>query len=138
MSPGRRSSIIVFDGVCHLCSGWVRFLLERDKAERFTFAAMQTPAGRRLLRAHGLDPDAPVSFLLCENHVPYTDSTAIVRILAQLGGIWKIIAVPLSWIPRALRDPCYRFVARHRYRLFGRRTQCLMPEARFARRFVAE
>jgi predicted DCC family thiol-disulfide oxidoreductase YuxK len=135
MSP--TSSIIVFDGVCHLCNGWVQFLLKRDKAERFKFAAMQTAAGRRLLKEHGLDPDTPVSFLLLDNHIPYTDSTAILRILTQLGGIWKAIAIALSCMPRALRDPLYRLVARHRYRIFGRRDQCMVPTPELSRRFIS-
>ena len=135
MSSG--SAIIVFDGVCHLCNGWVQFLLKRDKSERFLFAAMQTAAGRRLLQDHGLDPDSPVSFLLLENDIPYSDSTAILRVLDQLGGAWKSVAVVLSGIPRRVRDPAYRFVARHRYRLFGRRAQCMVPTPQSARRFIS-
>ena len=135
MSSG--SAIIVFDGVCHLCNGWVQFLLKRDKSERFLFAAMQTAAGRRLLQDHGLDPDSPVSFLLLENNIRYSDSTAILRVLDQLGGAWKSVAVVLSGIPRRVRDPAYRFVARHRYRLFGRRAQCMVPTPQSARRFIS-
>ena len=135
MSSG--SAIIVFDGVCHLCNGWVQFLLKRDKSERFLFAAMQTAAGRRLLQDHGLDPDSPVSFLLLENDIPYSDSTAILRVLDQLGGAWKSVAIVLTGIPRIVRDPAYRFVARHRYRLFGRRAQCMVPTPHSARRFIS-
>ncbi len=133
----RNPSIVVFDGVCHLCNGWVQFLLKHDKSERFVFAAMQMPAGRRLLQEHGLDPDSPVSLLLLDDNVPYTDSAAILRVLGRLGGAWKIVAAVLSFIPRVLRDPAYRFVARHRYRLFGRRAQCMTPTPEIARRFVS-
>ncbi|MFL6653687.1 MAG: thiol-disulfide oxidoreductase DCC family protein [Sulfurifustis sp.] len=129
-------SVVVFDGVCHLCNGWVQFLLRRDKAERFVFAPMQTETGRRLLRQHGLDPDSPVSFLLLEEGVAYTDSIAILRVLRQLGPFWKAIAVVLAAVPRLLRDPAYRFVARHRYRLFGRRAECMIPAPEDARRFI--
>lgn len=132
----KQTSIVVFDGVCHLCNAWVRFLLKHDRVERFAFAAMQTDTGRRLLQAHGLDPDMPASFLLLDNQIAYTDSDAILRILRQLGGFWRGLGIVLSCIPRALRDPCYRFIARHRYRLFGRREQCMIPDEKISRRFM--
>lgn len=91
-------SIIVFDGVCVLCSRWVDFVLRRDGQGRFKFAAMQTASGRSLLIEHGIDPDDPLSFLLL--------------------------------------DPFYRWIARHRYRLFGRRATCIVPTAGNADRFL--
>ena len=123
--------IIVFDGVCVLCNGWVQFLLERDGG-RYRFAAMQTSAGRALLAAHGLDADDPASFLLVDEGQAWTDSDAIRRVLVGLGGPWKS-AVLLVLIPRFLRDPLYRLIARNRYRWFGT-TSCTVPdEARRAR-----
>jgi predicted DCC family thiol-disulfide oxidoreductase YuxK len=134
MKPG--CPIIVFDGVCHLCNGWVDFVLKRDKAEQFMFSATQTAAGRRLLQEHGLDPDLPASFLLLDDHVPYINSDGVLRVLKKLGGPWKGIAIALSFIPRRLRDVVYRFVARHRYRFFGRRSECMLPSVEFSRRFI--
>ena len=91
---GQATSTVVFDGVCVLCNGWVHFLLRHDRRERFRFAAMQTPAGRELLGAHGLDPEDPVSFLLIEDGHAWTDTDAIVRVL---------------WTGRCLEDsfPCH-------------------------------
>jgi predicted DCC family thiol-disulfide oxidoreductase YuxK len=129
------SSIIVFDGVCHLCNGWVRFLLRHDRRARFRFASMQSDAGRGLLVAHGIDPDDPASFLLLEAGIARTDSDAILRVLATLGGPWRAAAL-LRILPSALRDPVYRWVARHRYRLFGRRDACSMPSPETAARFL--
>ena len=128
--------IVVFDGICHLCSGWVRFLLRRDRAGRYRFAAMQSPAGRSLLGQHGLDPDDPLSFLLIRASVPYRDSDAIVRVLTGLGGAWRMSAA-LRIVPAFVRDPLYRWVARHRYRLLGKREECWLPDPRFADRFVS-
>lgn len=133
---GRMGDIVVFDGVCHLCSGWVRFLLRRDRTARYRFAAMQSAAGRRLLRDHGLDADDPLSFLLVREGVAYRDSDAIVRVLSGLGGIWHA-SQALRVFPPFLRDPLYRWIARHRYRLFGQRSQCMVPDSRFADRFVS-
>ena len=129
-------SIIVFDGVCHLCSGWVHFLIKRDPAKRFIFSAMQTATGKSLLSQHGLNPDDPVSFLLIDKSITYRDSTAIVHILKHLDSGWKVLAVLIAIIPRMIRDPLYRWFARNRYSLFGRRTQCLMPSAALRERFL--
>lgn len=117
-SPG--PAIIVFDGICVLCNGWVRFLLRRDRSGRYRFAAMQSASGRQMLSAHGLDADDPVSFLLLEADRAWTDTDAIARVLAGLGGPWRIAAL-LRWLPRLLREPPYRWLARNRYRWFGAR-----------------
>ncbi|WP_133500473.1 thiol-disulfide oxidoreductase DCC family protein [Cognatilysobacter terrigena] len=128
--------IIVFDGVCVLCNGWVRFLLRHDREARFRFAAMQTDAGRALLARHGLDPDDPSSFLLIDNGTAWTDTDAIARVLATLGSPWTIAATLLRVMPRGMRDRAYRFVARHRYRLFGRHAACALPPENAAARFI--
>jgi predicted DCC family thiol-disulfide oxidoreductase YuxK len=128
--------IIVFDGVCVLCSRWVDFILQHDRTGRFRLAAMQGQCGRSLLSAHGLSPDDPVSFLLVDGGRGYSDTDAIARVLAQLGGRWRWAAAVLRAIPRALRDPVYRWIARNRYRVFGRRDQCRLPEVGQAWRFI--
>jgi predicted DCC family thiol-disulfide oxidoreductase YuxK len=129
-------SVIVFDGVCMLCSRWVDFVLRRDLYGRYKFAAMQTASGRALLIEHGIDPDDPLSFLLLEDKKGYTDTEAIVRILRSFGPGWKFIAVLVSIVPRFVRDPLYRWIARNRYRMFGRRAACRVPTADIADRFL--
>lgn len=129
-------SVIVFDGVCMLCSRWVDFVLRRDPQGRYKFAAMQTASGRALLIEHGIDPDDPLSFLLLEDKKGYTDTDAIVRILCSLGPGWKFIALLVSIVPRFVRDPLYRWIARNRYRMFGRRAACRVPTADIADRFL--
>ena len=128
--------VIVFDGVCVLCNGWVRFLLRRDRNARFRFAAMQTDAGRALLARHGLDPLDPASFLLMESDVAWTDTEAIARVLATLRGPWPVLARAIRAVPRPLRDTTYRFLARNRYRLFGRHDACSLPPPAAASRFL--
>jgi predicted DCC family thiol-disulfide oxidoreductase YuxK len=122
--------------VCVLCSRWVAFVLRRDQLHHFSFAAMQTATGRKLLVEHGIDPDDPLSFLLLENGAGHTDTDAIVRILRRFGRGWRFVAALLSSVPRFIRDPLYRWIARHRYRLFGQRPSCLMPAADIAHRFL--
>lgn len=138
--PDAGGALIVFDGVCVLCNGWVGFLLRHDRAGRYRFTAMQSDAGRELLAAHGLDPDDPSSFLLIEHDVAQaprvsTDSDAIRRVLVGLGGVWRMANV-IALVPRGLRDPAYRWLARNRYRWFGRHDACLLPKPEHRQRFL--
>ena len=127
--------VIVFDGVCALCSRWVRFLLRFDHRQRYRFAAMQGTHGRALLLQHGLDPEDPSSFLLLENGRVWTDTDAILRVLGGLGGVWRSSAV-LGVLPRAWRDAGYRVLARNRYRWFGQHARCFMPAPEQVGRFL--
>lgn len=134
VSSSANGPVIVFDGICVLCNGWVRFLLSRDRAGRYRFAAMQSDAGRALLAGYGLDPDDPASFLLVEGDRAWTDSDAIRRVLTGLGGVWRLATV-IAVVPRALRDPLYRWIARNRYRWFGT-TECRVPTEEERARFL--
>lgn len=127
--------VIVFDGVCVLCNGWVQFLLRRDRAARYRFAAMQSPSGRALLLRQGLDPDDPVSFLLVEPDRAWQDTDAIVRVVTGLGGAWRLVRL-VAMLPRPLRDRLYRWLARNRYRWFGRREACMLVPAGCEDRFL--
>lgn len=128
--------VIVFDGVCLLCNRWVDFILRHDRAGRFRFAAMQGVNGRALLQAHGLSPDDPSSLLLVDGERSHTDTAAIMQILRGLGGGWKLPAILLAVVPKPLRDPAYRLIARHRYQWFGRRDCCRLPTPTEAERFL--
>jgi len=129
------SAVIVFDGVCALCNRWVRFLLRFDRKGRYRFAAMQGAQGSAMLRAHGLDPQDPMSFLLLDEQGAWTDTDAILRVLAGLGGIWRLTGA-LRVLPRSWRDAAYRALARNRYRWFGRHDACDLPAPEQAARFL--
>ncbi|MGI9382235.1 MAG: thiol-disulfide oxidoreductase DCC family protein [Methyloligellaceae bacterium] len=116
--------LIVFDGVCHMCSGWVGFLLPRDKERRFLFVPAQSPLGRRLLAENDIDPDDPETFVLVTGGGVHFKSEAILRILGALKG-WRWTAV-FRVLPSPVRDWLYDRIARNRYRLFGRRQECLV------------
>ena len=96
---------------------------------------MQGANGRALLKQHGLDPDDPLSFLLVENNRAWSDTDAIVQVLAGLGGAWRAVRV-LKVVPRAWRDRAYRAVARNGYRWLGRHDQCYLPTPAQAARFL--
>lgn len=128
--------VIVFDGVCVLCSRWVDFILRHDIAGRFQLAAMQGSHGRNLLARHGLSPNDPASLLLVQDNRGYTDTDAIIRVLQALGAGWRLLGTLLKLVPPRIRDSLYRWLARNRYRLFGQRTQCRVPDPGQAWRFL--
>lgn len=130
---------ILFDGVCNLCHGFVQFVIRHDARGQFRFAALQSPAGQALLVAHGYAPLAaladPDSVVLVDNSGLSTHSAAILRIAGRLGGGWRLVAV--GWLlPWPWRDALYRFVARHRYRWFGRQASCWLPTPELRTRFL--
>lgn len=137
--PDPAPDTILFDGVCNLCNGFVQFVIRHDPAGRFRFAALQSEAGQALLAAHGIAAAAvaaePESVLLLSGGKLYSHSTAVLRIAQGLGGVWRLVAA--GWIlPRAWRDTLYRFIARHRYRWFGREESCMLPTPALKARFL--
>jgi predicted DCC family thiol-disulfide oxidoreductase YuxK len=131
------TTVILFDGVCNLCSASVRFIVERDRGAYFKLAALQSDAGRRLLEEHGvsLPPGDPASILLVEDGEVYDRSSAALRIARHLDGVWK-----LGWafivVPRFLRDAVYGFIAKRRYRWFGKKDACMVPTPELRARFL--
>jgi predicted DCC family thiol-disulfide oxidoreductase YuxK len=127
--------LILFDGVCNLCAWAVRFIIERDPAGVFRFASLQSELGQRLLAEHGIDPSRTDSFVLVENGVAFTESTAALRVARRLRYAWPLCYAGIV-LPRVLRDPVYRFIARHRYRWFGKQETCMIPTPELRARFV--
>ncbi|AHJ98640.1 thiol-disulfide oxidoreductase DCC family protein [Hymenobacter swuensis] len=130
-------AIILFDGVCNLCNGFVQFVIQHDAAGRFRFAALQSAAGQELLRQHQLPaPTEPDSVVLLMEGQAYIHSAAALHILRGLAGGWRWLAQVGLWVPRPLRDAAYRFIARHRYRWFGRQDACWLPTPELRARFI--
>ncbi|SFS81056.1 thiol-disulfide oxidoreductase DCC family protein [Halostagnicola kamekurae] len=119
--------IVLFDGVCTLCNGFVQFIIPRDTEERFYFASLQSDAGQRLLAEHDLPTDELESVVLIEGEDSYVKSGAIIRIATLLGGVYRLLW-PLQYLPQRLRDFAYDFVADRRYRWFGKKDRCAIPE----------
>jgi len=131
----RPPAIVLFDAECVLCSANAQFILTYDRARRFRLASMQGEVGAALFRAHGMDPANPDTILLIDGDIVRRDSDAVLAIYAGLGWPWRIAAAARI-IPRPLRDPVYRWVARHRYRLFGKRATCWVPRPEHADRVL--
>jgi len=128
-------NLIVFDGVCNLCTKSVQFIIRHDTRETFKFLSIQSDLGRELYRASGLDPDDAQSFALIKEGRIFTLSDGALEIASQFGGLWRIFGV-FKLIPRGLRDGMYSFIARRRYRWFGRRDSCMIPSENLRKRFV--
>lgn len=127
--------IIVFDAVCVLCCANAQFVLRHDRAGVFRFASMQGEVGAELYRSFGIDPQNPDTLIVVDSGQVLRDSDAVLAIYGGLGWPWRA-ALLFKLVPRRLRDPLYRWVARNRYRIFGRRESCWMPEPEHADRIL--
>ena|SRR5689334_12102527 len=137
-STGRH--LLLFDGYCGLCTSLVQFTLARDRAGIFHFASLSSPEGRSTLTRHGGDPDdASTVYVVADYQTPaarpLTRSRAALFVLGALGWPWKALTL-FGVLPTALLDRLYDVVARNRYRVFGRREQCLMPRPEWQDRFI--
>ncbi|WP_028540244.1 thiol-disulfide oxidoreductase DCC family protein [Paenibacillus sp. J14] len=133
----RNEHVILFDGVCHLCQGAVKFIIKHDPAGRFRFASLQSQAGSRLLQAAGAHEKSLDSVVLIENGTYYIRSAAALRIARGLRYPWPLLYA-LIVIPKGLRDAVYQFIAKHRYRWFGKDETCLVPTRELRERFLEE
>jgi len=127
--------IILFDGVCNLCNGFVQFVLKRDKGKIFQFASLQSTYGIGLSNYFHLPTTLLQTIVLYDGQRILTESDAVIKIASSLNGLWKCTVVLLI-IPRFIRNPIYRVIARNRYELFGKRDQCMIPTEDMRGRFV--
>ena len=139
MPPGLQpgESVILFDGVCRLCNGWARFLLQYDRHARFRLASVQSGAGQALLAWCGLPLDRFDTMVLIDDGRLYTHGDAYLRVMWRLGWPWRICCIGML-LPRPLRNWLYQRIANNRYRLFGQLDQCLLPAPAHLARFVTE
>jgi predicted DCC family thiol-disulfide oxidoreductase YuxK len=127
--------VILFDGVCNLCNRSVQFVIQRDAHHRFSFASLQSDFGQRQLRQMGLPPGARHSVLLIKDTRLFEKSDAALEIARYLSGGWPLLYAG-KLVPRFLRDGLYDWVARHRYRWFGKREECMLPRPEWRARFL--
>lgn len=127
--------VILFDGVCNLCNGAVNFVIRGDKKSRLKFAALQSNAGRQLLMQYNLSVDTLNSFIFIENGTAYVQSTAALRMCKYLNGLWPMM-YGFIIVPEFIRNGIYKWIARNRYKWFGKREQCMIPTPEINTRFL--
>ena len=128
-------SIILFDGVCNLCNEAVNFVIKRDTGNVFKFTPLQEKQGVLLLKTHAVDTQKLDSIVLIENEKVYVKSSAALRIARKLSGLWPLFFVLLI-IPSFIRDGVYDFIAKNRYKWFGKKEQCMIPTPGLREKFL--
>jgi len=132
---GKEYKIILFDGVCNLCNSSVNFVIKRDKKDVFRFAALQEPAGLELIEKYGIDTSKTDSIILIEDGKVYYKSTAALRITKHLGKAYPLL-YGFMIIPNFIRNWVYDYVARNRYKWYGKKESCMIPTPELRSKFL--
>jgi predicted DCC family thiol-disulfide oxidoreductase YuxK len=135
MQVDNGKGIVLFDGVCHLCDGAVRFILKREIAAELKFAPLQSDSGKSLLQKYGYTSNYLDGLILIENNRAHDRSSACLRIAGKLSFPWNLL-FPLLLIPKPLRDFIYGIIASVRYRWFGKKESCSLPHGEDKTRFL--
>lgn len=127
--------VLLFDGVCNLCNGAVQFIIDRDPEGVFRFASLQSEAAKKVLGQYPEIPQDISTVVLLENNQVYTRSDAALRAARHLPGAWPLL-YGFIIVPRTIRDAVYNWIARNRYRWFGKKDQCMIPTPELQDRFL--
>ena len=128
-------SVILFDGVCNLCNRSVQFVIKHDPEGKFMFTSLQSESGQKLLKEYKLPANEFNSFILLENGRAYTRSTGALKVTRRLKSGWKLL-YGFIIVPHFIRDPVYNWIARNRYRWFGKTETCMIPSPELTNRFL--
>ena len=133
MKPG--SAIIFFDGLCNLCNGAVQFTIQRDPKDLFRFASLQSNFAQETLAPFQIEPKKGDSFVLLENGKIYQRSTAALSVVRKLKGLWPLLYAFII-VPQFIRDEIYNFIAKNRYKWFGKEESCWVPTQELKSKFL--
>lgn len=131
----KQQPIILFDGVCNLCNSAVQFTIKHDKKKQFMFAALQSDTGQQLLKQYQLQQENFSSFVLIKDGQVFLKSTAALMVAKQLNGLIKLL-YGFIIVPAFIRNAVYNFIAKNRYRWFGKKESCMMPTQELTARFL--
>jgi predicted DCC family thiol-disulfide oxidoreductase YuxK len=127
--------IVYFDGVCNLCEGTVQFLLKKNKKKNLLFASLQSDPGQKMLRQFELPLNNFNSFVFVENGKLYQRSTGALRVTRHLQGLWPMLYAFII-VPPFIRNAVYDYVARNRYKWYGKKNECWLPTPEIKKRFL--
>ena len=132
---GKKQFIVLFDGVCNLCSSSVQFILRHDKKDQFLFGSLQGNYGQEVLKKYSMPSNEFNSLMLLEGEQLYTKSSGALRMLRHLGGGWSLLYAFII-VPKFIRDAVYNFIAQNRYRWFGKKEECWLPKPEWKKKFL--
>ena len=136
MNFPENKKIILFDGVCNLCNAWVNFIIKHDKKKAFLFTSIQSNSGKNIINLLAIDISKTDSIILFEPEIGFLiRSKAIFKIAKTLGGFFIIITF-FSFLPKKITDYVYQFIAKNRYKWFGKKDYCMMPNQEIVKRFL--
>ena len=135
MNKKREYDIILFDGICNLCNSSVNFIIRHDKGNRFKFAALQSDIGNELVKKYSIDPQKTDSIILIKNEKHFIKSSAALRIAKELSGAYPLLFAFMI-IPPYLRNLVYDYIARNRYKWYGKRESCMIPTQELKDKFL--
>lgn len=130
-----KNPVVLFDGVCNLCSGAVQFIIKHDPQKQFRFASLQSKFGEQVMKQFNLPTNQFNSFILLEDGKIFTRSTGALHVVRKLKGAWSF-AYGFMIVPRFIRDGVYNFIARNRYKWFGKKEACLIPTPELKKLFL--
>lgn len=128
-------ALLIFDGYCILCSWSVRFILKRDKKDYFRFVAMQSEHAKQIISSFNLPGDFDKSIVLIFENKIWLKSDAVLQVVSRLNGIWPIFGM-FRIIPKPIRDSIYMLISKYRYKLFGKRNDCYIPEKKDLQKYI--
>jgi predicted DCC family thiol-disulfide oxidoreductase YuxK len=132
----QNKKIILFDGVCNLCDAAVQFVIEHDKKDHFRFVALQSELGQQILKHIGINTANIDSVILYEPGIAYYyKSAAALEIARSLGGIFHF-GTAFKLIPTGIRNQLYDYIAKNRYKWYGKKENCLVPTAENKSKFL--
>ena len=137
MNVDKLDGLMLFDGVCNLCSGSVALAIRLDKKQALRFTPLQSPFGNVLAARYGLNLENPDSFIFFDKGQALQGSDALIALARRLGRPWSLVAV-CRVLPRSWRDAAYHLLARNRYRLMGKRDSCKTPTPAQRARFLLD
>lgn len=127
--------LLLFDGICNLCNTSINYIIKRDKRQLFKFASLQSDAAKQVLLQFNEKKYSIDSIILIYNNSIYYKSSAILKLLSIMGGIYSVSAIGYI-IPKKLRDKLYDYIAKNRYKWFGKRESCMLPTTDLEQRFI--
>lgn len=128
--------IILFDGICNLCNSSIQLIIKKDRNDDFRFVAIQSELGQKIIKHIGVDLSKTDSILLYEpRNAYYYKAEAVFKISEYLGGLYSLVSV-LSIVPKSLSNFVYDYIAKNRYKWYGKKESCMIPTPELKAKFL--